>query len=71
MNALAKDVGLATFYGEKVIQLAGEIQHFEAEIANVHALASFFIDQAQYSKAISYIDQGRNWQNRTKARNGC
>jgi tetratricopeptide (TPR) repeat protein len=58
-HALAKDVGLATFYGEKVLQLAGEIQHFEAEITTIHALATFFIDQAQYSKAISYLDQGR------------
>lgn len=42
-----------------MLQLSGEIQHFEAEITTIHALASFFINQAQYSKVISYLDQGR------------
>jgi tetratricopeptide (TPR) repeat protein len=58
-NALIKDVGLATFYGEKVIQLAGEIRHFEAEIANIYALASFLIGQDQVGKALAYLDHGR------------
>ena len=58
-NALLNDLGLATLYGEKVIQLARESNHFEAEITNIHTLASFLIDQARYSEAISYLDQGR------------
>jgi tetratricopeptide (TPR) repeat protein len=58
-NALAKNLDLAATYGEKVVQLADEIHHFDAEIANIHVLASFLIDQAQYSKALAYLDQGR------------
>jgi tetratricopeptide (TPR) repeat protein len=58
-HALAGDVSLAIIYSEKVIQLAREINHFEAEITNIHALAIFLIEQTKYAEAISYLDQGR------------
>jgi tetratricopeptide (TPR) repeat protein len=57
-NALAKHADLAIFYGEKIIQLAREIDHFDAEITNIHAFASFLIDQEEISKALSYLDEG-------------
>jgi tetratricopeptide (TPR) repeat protein len=57
-NALANHVELAIVYGEKIIQLAREIDHFDAEITNIHALASFLIDQDEISKALSYLDEG-------------
>ncbi len=57
-HALASDAGLALLYGKKVIQLAGEINHFEAEITNIHALALFLIDQNRYAEAIVFLEQG-------------
>jgi tetratricopeptide (TPR) repeat protein len=58
-NALANHADLAIVYGEKIIQLAREIDHLDAEITNIHALASFLIDQDQVSKAHSYLDEGQ------------
>ena len=58
-NALANHAELAIVYGEKTIQLAREIDHFDAEITNIHALASFLIDHNQVSKALSYLDEGQ------------
>ncbi|MEJ2598638.1 MAG: tetratricopeptide repeat protein [Anaerolineales bacterium] len=58
-NALADHANLAIVYGEKTIQLAREIEHFDAEITNIHALASFLIDQDQISKALAYLDEGQ------------
>lgn len=57
-NALANHAELAMVYGEKIIQLAKEIDHFDAEVTNIQAFASFLIDQDQISKALSYLDEG-------------
>ncbi len=56
-NALAGDAALAIFYGEQVIQLAREIGYFEAEITNMHTLATFLIDQKEFLKAFAYLKE--------------
>ena len=58
-NALKGDAGLATFYGERVIQLAHEIDYFEAEILNIQTLVTFLVEQKEYDKALSYLARGK------------
>jgi tetratricopeptide (TPR) repeat protein len=57
-HALSGDVKLAQVYGEQTIQLAGEIEHVEAELANIHALATFLIDQRHFDPAMLLLDRG-------------
>ncbi|MBE9524303.1 MAG: tetratricopeptide repeat protein [Chloroflexi bacterium] len=49
---------LAKIYAEQVINLAGSIEHHEAELANIHAYSSFLIDQGQLDDCIPYLEQG-------------
>ena len=57
-HALAGNIDPAFTYGEQVIHLAAEISHYEAEIANIQALALFSIEHGQAGKALSYLVRG-------------
>jgi tetratricopeptide (TPR) repeat protein len=58
-NALAGDAGLAVFYGERVVQMARDVAYFEAEIINLHALATFLVEQKEYAKALVHLETAR------------
>ncbi len=51
--------GLTTYYGEKAIQLAAEIQHFDAQINNIFALGTYYAIHSDYEQALKYFNQGR------------
>ncbi|MEI7849102.1 MAG: hypothetical protein WCK35_25105 [Chloroflexota bacterium] len=57
-HALAGDVKLAQVYGEQTIHLAAEIEHVAAELANIHALATFLIDQRHFEPAMLLLERG-------------
>lgn len=57
-HALAVNIDPTFTYGEQVIHLAAEISHYEAEIANIQALASFSIEQGMAEKALPYLERG-------------
>jgi len=58
-NALSGNIPLAIKYGDQVVHLAREFKHFDAEITNIYALASFLIDQDRAEEALLYLDRGR------------
>lgn len=57
-HALSGDVKLAQVYGEQTIHLAAEIEHVEAELANIHALATFLVDQRNFEPAMLLLERG-------------
>ncbi len=58
VHALAGHQHLAVLYGEKIIQLSRDIEHFEAEITNIHALARYLLEQGQAQAARAYLSEG-------------
>jgi tetratricopeptide (TPR) repeat protein len=58
-NALSGSIALALKYGDQVVHLAREFNHFDAEITNIYTLASFLIDQGRADEASLYLDRGR------------
>lgn len=54
----AGQVTLATVYGDRVVQLAREINDSAAELVNLNLLASFLLGQGQNRKALPYLERG-------------
>jgi tetratricopeptide (TPR) repeat protein len=57
-HALAADLYPAQVYAEQAIHLSAQIGHFEAEVANIQALAAFLIEHGQFDKVFHLLERG-------------